>query len=118
MSRVLDHIERIKKQPHHVRKQITFGAAGLGTALIALVWLVGNLSAGRFAIQPNSFADSVNGQAVVTVDSTGQKQVAGAAEALQSGNILGTRRPAAHIQIVDTSTTTTSKQAERTIIPF
>jgi hypothetical protein len=116
MKTIFDHIEYAKTKPHHVKKRIVFGAAGAGTALIAFVWLAGSLSTDAFAIKGSSFADSGIQEPAVVVgsDTTGDigSGVAGAAAALQ-----GEDAPA-HIEIVDTSTSTPTKQAEQTTIPF
>ena len=55
MKTIFEHIERVKSQPHHIRKQIAFASAAAGTIIIALVWLAGSLATGAFAINGNSF---------------------------------------------------------------
>jgi len=113
MKTIFEHIEYAKGQPHHVRKQITFAAAGLGTGLVALVWLVGNLSFGTFAIQGSNFADSGRPAADIAGSDASGAGLAGAASALSDPDAP------AHIEIVDTSPATTSfKLADPTILPF
>ncbi len=117
MKSVFEHVEYVKSQPHHVRKRVVFGIAGGVTGLIALVWLVGNLSMGLFAIQGSNFADAMAGGsgAVTTSGGSDTSALAGAAAALSSD---GENVPA-YIQIVDTTPkATTTKKAEQTIIPF
>ena len=115
MKTVSEHIQHIKGKPHHVRKRVAFGAATGVTAFIALVWLVGNLSLGSFAIPQTSFADAVNqggAQVVVAHTSDATSGVAGAAAAFD------TSAPA-HIEIIDTaSSTPAAKRVEQTTIPF
>lgn len=116
MKTFLEHIEHAKTKPHHVRKRITFAIAGGASALIALIWFVGSISAGSFAIQGSSFADSSNGPAITTDGSSDNSTsgVAGAAAALQQD-----ANAPAHIEIIDTSPATSSgKRAEQTTIPF
>ena len=119
MKTVSEHTQHIKGKPHHVRKRVAFGAATGATAFIALVWLVGNLSLGSFAIPQTSFADAArqgDSQVVVahTSDSVGATRgVAGVAAALENVSAP------AHIEIVDTaSSTPAAKRAEQTTIPF
>ena len=114
MKTIFDHIEHVKGKPHHIRKQVAFATAGGGAALIAFVWLAGNLYTGSFAIKPTTFADATGGTPVITVDSSGARTgLAGAAAALPSANAP------AHIEIVDTtSRAEKGKQAEQTTIPF
>ncbi len=111
MQALFNHIERMKTKPHHVRKQVAFMYAAVGTGLIALVWFIANLSAGSFAIKNTSFADSVAQTPVVTVpeQSSGLAGAAGAASTDASAP--------AHIEIVNT-TPTPAPKAEPTTLPF
>ena len=115
MKTVFEHIEHIKGKPHHIRKNIAFATAMGGTALIAFVWLVGNVSAGTFALKPTSFADIVNQKGTVEIvgPENGPENLAGAAAALDSKDTTP------RIQIVDTASSTRPvKKAEQTTIPF
>ena len=114
MKTIFEHIEFVKGKPHHIRKRFAFATTAACTALIALVWAVGNISTGTFAIQGSNFAESAGSPSAEVVDdgasSTG---LAGAAAA------LGGEQAPAHIEIVDTSSSTRPvKKAEQTIIPF
>ena len=114
MKTIFDHIEYIKGKPHHIRKRVAFTIATIGTASVALIWAAGNISMGAFAIQGSTFADSTGqGTPVTAVTGNANQSIAGAAAALQDENVP------AHIEIIDTSSSTRSgKQAEQTIIPF
>lgn len=116
MKKLFGHIEHIKDKPHHIRKQVAYGTAGAGTALISLVWLIGSLSSGAFAIQGSSFADSIKQNAVVVAnpESNGEN-LAGAAAAFSEGTAAVPPR----IEIVTTEVATSSAiQQEQTTIPF
>ena len=116
MKNIFEHIENAKGKPHHVRKKIVFGVAGAGTTIVALVWFVGTLSSGAFALQGGTFAESAGQFPAITVDGNSganPQNLAGAAAALQDAN------SPAHIEIVDTSPATSSgKKVEQTILPF
>ncbi|MDP2652295.1 MAG: hypothetical protein Q8O94_04105 [bacterium] len=116
MKTILEHVEYARSKPHHIRKRIAFGIAGGMSALVALVWFVGNLSFGTFAIQGSTFADSTGGEPVITTDGTTKNSasgLAGAAAALPDEDVP------AHIEIVDTTPKTPAKNtAEQTTIPF
>ena len=114
MKTIFEHIEHVKGKPHHIRKRIAFTAAVSVTAVVALVWLVGSISFGAFAIAGTSFADSAGQSPVLTTDGTGgNSNLAGAAAALPS-----TSGPA-RIEIIDAASTTAGqKKAEQTVIPF
>ena len=114
MKTVFEHIEHVKKQPHHVRRGVAFSAAALCTALVALVWLTGSLWSGTFALRSSSFAESAGqSSAPAPAYNSGESGLAGAAVALPSADAP------AHIEIVDAASSTSGqKKAEPTIIPF
>ena len=117
MKVIFNHIERIKGQPHHIRKRVAFASAAFGTALITFVWLAVSLGTGAFALRESSFvADTETGSAASTLGTAGNKGFAGA------GAAPALSRPeaaAAHIEIVDAlAPATGQQQAEQTTIPF
>lgn len=117
MKTIFEHIDRVKAQPHHIRKQVAFASAAVGTILIALVWLVGSATTGAFSIKGNSFATSAEQESTVTTGSgnSGSQSLAGvgAAAALPDASVP------AYIEIIDVNSVTVGgKQAEQTTIPF
>jgi hypothetical protein len=117
MKTISDHIQHVKGKPHHVRRRVAFSAAMTGTALVALVWLVGSLGTGSFALKETSFADSSQGTGVVVAggDGSSAEGLAGVGAAVASDN---TNAPA-RIEIVNVATSTSSgMKAEQTTIPF
>ncbi len=116
MKTVSQHIEHIKSKPHHVRKRVAFSAAFAGTGFIALVWLVGSVGTGAFALKDTSFADSIGQENTLTTD--GNSVVGGVAGAAAAPALESANAPA-RIEIIDTaSSTRQSKKAEQTTIPF
>jgi hypothetical protein len=115
MKTIFEHIKTVQAKPHHIRKRVAFTTAGAVAGLIAVVWLVGSVSTGVFALKPTSFAQSTEGPAVTVVgeNDTGSAGLAGAAAApaVQDANAP------AHIDIVDVAATS-SPQAQQTTIPF
>ncbi|MDO8566896.1 MAG: hypothetical protein Q7R58_01950 [bacterium] len=116
MKNIFEQIEHVKGKPHHVRKQVAFGAAAVCTTAIALVWLAGSISTGVFALKDTSFAQSTGeeARAPVSGDSTNNQLAGvGAASALERTNAP------ARIEIVDSASSAPSKKkAEQTVIPF
>ncbi len=116
MKTIFEHIERVKGQPHHIRKQVAFAAAASLTAFIAIVWFIGSLSMGVFSIKGGSFAAGAEQGSAAASDTSGSQNLAGvgAAAALpQSANTP------ASIEIIDAATApAVQKQAEQTTIPF
>ncbi|MDE1944459.1 MAG: hypothetical protein KGH97_03145 [Patescibacteria group bacterium] len=116
MKTVFDHIDHIKGKPHHIRKKIALTTAATCAAGIGLVWLVGSLSLGAFAIQGSNFAEST-GQGALVVDNTNIPNLAGAAAALPPSEQSASAP--AHIEIIDAASSTPAKNtADQTIIPF
>ena len=124
MKTLFEHIEYVQGKPHHVRRRIAFSAAAGTTAFIALVWFVGTLASGTFAIHGSSFAESAGQGQIVVTGNGNQSNVAGVAAAavvsasgVDSGNASGPAR----IEIINTNTasaTSSAAQTDRTTIPF
>lgn len=109
---VLDHIERMKGKPHHIRKRVAFGISGGVAGLIAVAWLGGSLASGTFAIQGSSFAENVKQESMI-VSGAANPNLAGAAATLKDASAP------AHIEIVDTTPPAPKvKKAEQTTLPF
>ena len=116
MKTLIEHIEHARKKPHHIRKRIVFASAAGVSTLIALVWLVGGLYFGEFAIQGSTFADSTGQGSIMTTNDTSDSAdsgIAGAAAAVSNTNAP------AQIEIINAATSTSGKSAtEQTTIPF
>lgn len=116
MKTLSHHIKHVQGQPHHIRKRVAFFVAAVGTSFVALIWLVGSLALGNFAIAGSSFADSVGaGQAgLVTAGAESTNpNLAGV------GAVAGVSSGAARIEIIDTTAAASlQKKAEQTILPF
>jgi hypothetical protein len=116
MKTIIEHIEYLKGKSHQTRKQIALGIAGGASALIALVWLGGNIAAGTFAIKDTSFMASI-GQvpSVATTSESGFSGLAGAGAA----QALKNDESPIHIEVVETSSSIPKgKGAEKTVLPF
>ncbi|MEK7135680.1 MAG: hypothetical protein AAB831_00785 [Patescibacteria group bacterium] len=114
MKTIFDHIERIQGKPHHIRKQIAFGAAAVGTAIIAFVWLVSSVGAGTFALKDTSFAQSTGKEGTFTATGDTREQLAGVGASVRSG-----ASAPAYIEIIDAASSTSGQEkTEQTTIPF
>ncbi len=114
MKTISEHIDTIREKPHHIRKQVAFGAAGGITAVIALVWLTANAAVGTFAIKTSTFPGAEEQPAVITTTPEGNSNLAGAAAALD-------KNAPVHIEVVNTATSTpvvSNGGAEQTVLPF
>ena len=114
MKTIFEHIERVKGQPHHIRKRVAFSTAAVGTAVIAFVWVVASLSTGAFALKDSSFAQNASDNGTQSV-LNGSEQLAGVGAVSESS---GENEPA-RIEIIDApSPSSSGKEQEKTIIPF
>jgi hypothetical protein len=115
MKTIFEHIEHVKGKPHHIRRRVAFSAATVGTAVIALAWLVGSLGAGAFALKSSSFANNTVEETKVVFESGDSQNFFGVAAVLESAPA----RTPARIEIIDSAKPeASSKNAEQTIIPF
>lgn len=114
MKKLSHHIEHLRTKPHHVRRKVAVGVAAFGSGFVGLVWLVGSLASGTFAVPNTSFADLGKNQNTIATTSanTVTSGLAGVAAAAKQESTAP-----AHIEIVDTSPST-SVHAEQTTIPF
>jgi hypothetical protein len=113
MKTIFQHIEQVRQQPHHIRKQVVVATAAVGTALIALVWLVGSVTTGAFSIRET--AVSAPSTVAAAADIFGNQNLAGAGAAAALSQVDATP---AHIEIIDSSPVASGKKAEQTTIPF
>lgn len=123
MKSLFEHIEYLKQKPHDTRRQIAFATAFGASALVALVWFVGVVSTGTFAIQGSSFAESTGQQpSLATGPQSSHTDLLGAASAADAAS--NSANAPAHIEIISTATSSTlsgksgGPQAEQTVIPF
>ena len=114
MKSLLDHVEHLKKKPHHIRRKVAVAVAGGISGGIALIWLVASLASGSFAVPNTSFADLYTQRPTVATTSPGDTSgLAGAAASVDA------QKAPAPIEIVDTSSNASSSDTpEQTTIPF
>ncbi len=112
MKPLSHHINNVRSQPHHIRKQVAFGTAFVIAALIGIVWAGASLATGTFALKESSFADaSAASVAPVAVAPSAAELAASPAEADTAAS------EPAHIVIVD-APQPTAPAPEATVIPF
>jgi len=114
MKKISHYVSHIQNQPHHIRKHIAFATASVCTAVIALVWLVGSVSSGVFALQNVSFPENTKAGVSAVTRGVVPSGVAGAAAALES---VKDEAPA-YIEIIDAKSSAPVTQVEQTVLPF
>ena len=96
MRTLFQHIDRVRERPHHVRRRIAFGTAGVAAGAVALVWLGTSLATGAFQIQGSDFAQATGAEPADTTSGNGSDTSGVAAAAAAS---LDTNAPA-HLEVV------------------
>jgi len=116
MTSVTRHIERVREQPEHIRKQIALGIAAVATVLVACVWLIGSLAMNTFALSDTSFKDSVAKGNTLEVTSGSSRGLLGAA----GSAFAPATSSAPHLEVLESGNgnVTVKKPKEPTIIPF
>lgn len=110
MNAFFDYLERLKGQPHPVRRRIaTISAAG-AAAFVGLLWFGTSLAMGGYALKSGSFAQSSLEATEAPATRTSQLAGATAADAAASAP--------AHIEVVDIASSSPHTRAEPTVIPF
>lgn len=112
MKSLSHHINTVKSQPHHIRKQVAFVAAAGCAVLIGIIWAGASLATESFALHGSSFADAVGASGAAKVGAGVQRNTLLAAPAAASGEASP-----AHIEIVD-KPVVTPPASEPTVIPF
>ncbi len=119
MQSVFHHINRAKKQSHPVRKQIAYVGAGIGTGIIALIWLATSLATDAFLIHDSSLTRGLNEDTGVTAVDANQLAGLPAGQAGVAAALSSDSSAPASIKIIDAPTSSASaKQPERTVLPF
>ncbi len=124
MRTVVEHIEHVRAQPHHVRERVAFAVAGLVTGLVGIIWLGTSLASGAFAIAGDGFAQATGASPleVAGKPATGDtSSLAGAVAALPTDGAADTSSPT-DITVVSDGTSGTAQTGATpdngAIIPF
>jgi hypothetical protein len=117
MKTLTQHIHHLHGKPHHIRRKIAFGTAAGVAGLIGIIWLVGSLSTGVFALKDNSFADATGAGVTPTSPESTSAATAGLAGAAAAPAVQDSSSGPARIQIVNVTPKPVPKP-EQTTIPF
>jgi hypothetical protein len=117
MKNISEHIRYLHGKPHHIRRKVAFGTAAGVAGLIGVIWLVGSVSAGSFALKDTSFADATGAAPVDVVNANDTTATAGLAGAAAAPALEDSSQGPAHIQIVNV-TPKPAPKPEQTTIPF
>lgn len=126
-ERIIQHIERLREKPHHVRHRIAMLTAIVATGVVALGWITALSTSGALALQspaPVSEEDAVTPEADISKAFSDSKSafsnLVGAASAA-----FGATSSEAALQVLETRTSSTlnaesrtKNDTDKTVIPF
>jgi hypothetical protein len=125
MATVIDHIDRLRAQPEHVRQRIAFGVSGGITALVVVVWAMVLTTSGTLALKPADASPSGSGanpdaevKQAFTETKSAFSSLMGAA-----GAAIGATSSEAALTIITANESTTmdtkiDNATDKTVIPF
>ena len=119
MAQIMDHIERLREKPEHVRNRIALGVSIGATALVALVWATALATTQVFALKNEGPVAPEEVPAPTFAETKSAfSELVGAV-----GSAVGATSSDPTLQIVDTKTTTTfdtkvENDTDKTVVPF
>lgn len=124
-ERIIEHVERLREKPEHVRHAIAMGVAFAFTGLVAFGWITAMATSGTLALKSNAAVEEVRGAGtdvseVVAESSSAFSNLMGAA-----GAALGATSTEAALRVIETRTSSTldmqmkpANDTYKTVIPF
>ena len=121
-TRIVEHIERLREKPHHVRHTIAFGVAFGFTGLVAVGWMAALATSGTLALAPReSVAEEDTATKALTESASAFSNLMGAAGAAFSATsteaaltIIQTKTSST----IETNASSSASGAGKTVIPF
>lgn len=124
-DRIIEHIDRLREKPEHVRHRIAMLTAAGVTGLVAVTWMGALATSGTLALKTEAAAQSASGtgsevSAAITESTSAFSNLMGAA-----GAAFGATSTEAALEIIETrNSSTINAQAQpanathKTVIPF
>lgn len=118
---LIDHVERLRAQPEHVRHRIAIGTTFGITGIVAVVWLFGIVRSGSLELSPftqansNGAPNSVNGTVAASGDQTSNPS--GISQLLGAVGASGGNSNPPSLTAEDVSTTSNTNQSAQQSVP-
>jgi hypothetical protein len=119
-DRIIEHIDRLREKPEHVRHRIAVLTAAGVTGLVAVTWMGALATSGTLALTSNETAPATEMSESITESTSAFSNLMGAAGAAFSAS-----SSAASLDIVETRTSSTldgkaapANNTNKTVIPF
>lgn len=126
-ERIIQHIERLREKPHHVRHRIAMFTAVVATGVVTFGWLTALSTSGALAL---STPDPVVEEGAATPEADISKAFSDSKSAFSNlvgaaGAAFGATSSEAALQVLETRTTSTlnaesrtQNNTDKTVIPF
>ncbi len=120
-GRIIEHIDRLREKPEHVRHTIALGVAFGISGLVAVTWMMAMATSGTLALQSNTVSETPEAAAVAE-SATAFNSLMGAA-----GAAFNATNTDAALDIIESETRTSStlnaqnqsvNATDKTVIPF
>lgn len=124
-GRIIEHIDRLREKPEHVRHNIALGVAFGISGLVAVTWMTAMATSGTLALQSNTVDETPEGSemsAAVVESTSAFSSLMGAA-----GAAFNATNTDAALKIIESETRTSStlntqsqsaNASDKTVIPF
>lgn len=124
-ERIIQHVERLREKPEHVRHAIAMGVAFVFTGLVAVTWMTAMATSGTLALKPSTETGEGAGTGDAATEAVAQSASAFSSLMGAAGAALGATSTEAALRVIETRTSSTlDKQAKpandtyKTVIPF
>lgn len=124
-ERVVQHIERLREKPEHVRHAIAFGVAAGVTSLVALGWITAMATSGSLALKSSAAVEEVGAAGSDVSEAVEESTSAFSNLVGAAGAALGATSTEAALRVIETRTTSTldsqqkpANDTDKTVIPF
>lgn len=127
MATVIDHIDRLREKPEHIRHRIALGVSGGVTALVVVVWAMVLVSSGTLSLKATEVAAMDQGTGDVSDERMKQafSETKSSFSSLMgaAGAAMGATSTEAALSIVSERTSTTmdakvDNATDKTVISF
>lgn len=124
-DRIIEHIDRLREKPEHVRHRIAMLTAAGITGLVAVTWMGALATSGTLALKTGAVAESASGTGTEVSEAISESSSAFTNLMGAAGAAFGATSTEAALQIIETRTSSTitadaqpANATHRTVIPF
>lgn len=124
-DRIIEHIDRLREKPEHVRHRIAMLTAAGITGLVAVTWMGALATSGTLALKTGAVAENASGTGTEVSEAISESSSAFTNLMGAAGAAFGATSTEAALQIIETRTSSTinadaqpANATHKTVIPF